>query len=261
MFLLAEFILAPSGAIRQVLSSTWPIRIQLTFWRPISCCSGSVGSILRFSSFFSTLTSISGSCFEKSSCDLQLRNNFQGQNENHRVRFKTEIYQSISSMMSLSSSGSAFRSSIFNFFVSGSSLFSFLRLGWPKRALVVEMPALELITIVGAELIKDVGESASEVPVPIMFGRAWVAATIESRGAGTPGGNASSPCWLLLKTVDYILWSKFVILTNLWELRWSLRLKRFPQWGHSKGFRPVWMNWCLMQFDRSVNRRPQTLQV
>ena len=33
---------------------------------------------------------------------------------------------------------------------------------------------------------------------PMTFGKACVAATIESRGAGTPGGKASSPCWLLL---------------------------------------------------------------
>ena len=33
---------------------------------------------------------------------------------------------------------------------------------------------------------------------PMTFGKACVAATIESLGAGTPGGNASSPCWLLL---------------------------------------------------------------
>ena len=34
---------------------------------------------------------------------------------------------------------------------------------------------------------------------PMTFGKAWVAATMESLGAGTPGGKASSPCWLLLK--------------------------------------------------------------
>ena len=34
---------------------------------------------------------------------------------------------------------------------------------------------------------------------PMMFGSWEVAATMESRGAGTPGGKASSPCWDLLK--------------------------------------------------------------
>ena len=46
--------------------------------------------------------------------------------------------------------------------------------------------------------------------------------------------------------------------TYLWELRWSLRRNRFPQWGHSNGFKPVWMNWCLIQLLLSVNLRPQT---